>query len=319
MLPGRSDDAGTVPAGYRRNAGYEYREQIDRRGSGRTLLQHLAGRYRHSSESLWRTRIASGEVRLDGRTVPPETRLRCGQWLTRRRPPWLEPDVPLGFAVLFEDEHLLAVAKPRGLPTLPGGGFLLNTLLARVRERYPEAAPVHRLGRGTSGLVLFARTAEARGALCRAWRDGRVRKLYRGLAGGRPARERFDVAHPIGPVPHPVLGTLHAASPGGKPALSTVRVIEQREGHCLVQVQIQTGRPHQIRIHLAAAGHPLVGDELYGPGGRPAAGTQRRPGELGYRLHALRLELPHPTAARALHLECPAPALLRCRAEGGAE
>jgi 23S rRNA pseudouridine1911/1915/1917 synthase len=168
---------------------------------------------------------------------------------------------------------------------------------------------VHRLGRGTSGLVLFARTEVARRALARAWRDEAVEKAYRALVAGAPGRDAFSIAVPIGRVPHPRLGHVHAAAPGGKRAVSHVRVLGRREGATLVEVTIPTGRPHQIRIHLAAAGHPLVGDPVYGPGGVPVS-EPGLPGDPGYWLHAHRLGLEHPVTAVRLALECgPCPIL----------
>ncbi len=134
-----------------KNSGYEYREQIDIRGSGVTLLAHLTRKYRHSSEAVWRDRIERGEIFLDGRQIQWDTVLKSGLSLLWRRPSWDEPDVPLTYSILYEDDDLLAVAKPSGLPTLPGGGFLDHTLLTLVRKSRPEASPIHRLGRGTSG------------------------------------------------------------------------------------------------------------------------------------------------------------------------
>jgi 23S rRNA pseudouridine1911/1915/1917 synthase len=292
------------------NAGFEYREEIGPQAAGRTVLAWLARRYRHSTEAAWRERIASGEVRLDGEAALAMDVLRPGQSLVWKRPPWEEPAVPLGFAVLHLDEHLLAVAKPRGLPSVPNGGFLEHTLLFRVRRRYREAVPMHRLGRGTSGLVLFARTDEARRAVAAEWRAGRIAKEYRALVTGMPALEEFTIDTPIGVVPHPRLGRVHAASPAGKPAVSHVRVLATRGQGALVAVTIPTGRPHQIRIHLAAAGHPLVGDPLYVAGGMPGP-DPGLPGEGGYRLHAHRLALTHPATGRRLELECPLPVELR--------
>src|SRR5512139_1613185 len=115
--------------------------------------------------------------------------LRPGQSLVWRRPPWEEPAAPLSFAILHRDAHLLAVAKPRGLPSVPNGGFLEHTLLHRVRLHFPGAVPLHRLGRGTSGLVLFALTNQARREGAAAWREGRVSKEYLALVAGRPVRE----------------------------------------------------------------------------------------------------------------------------------
>ena len=198
--------------------------------------------------------------------------------------------MPLCAAVLFRDAHLLAVAKPRGLPSIPHGGlYLKHTLLHVVRRRWPEASPMHRLGRGTSGLLLFARTPEARRAVTTAWREGRVEKSYRALVQGVPERAEFTIDVPIGPVPHPRLGEVHAVSEAGKPSLSHVRRLAVRDDAALVDVSIPTGRPHQIRIHLAAAGHPLVGDPLYVAGGHP--GRRARPPRRG------RLLAPLPPAA----------------------
>jgi 23S rRNA pseudouridine1911/1915/1917 synthase len=293
------------------NAGFDYREQVGVRGRGQTLLAYLSGRYRHSGEALWRARIEGGEVLLDGAPTAPGVRLRAGQSLVWRRPPWEEEPVPLAFAVLHRDAHLLAVAKPRGLPTIPnGGGFLTHTLLHVVRGLAPAASPLHRLGRGTSGLVLFGLTAEARAAVSAAWRTPAVRKVYRALVRGVPAREAFTVEVPIGPVPHPRLGRVHAARADGRPSRSHVTVLAARGGDAVVDVAIDTGRPHQIRIHLAAAGHPLVGDPLYAPGGLPLP-EPGLPGDLGYRLHAHRLSLTHPATGRALLLECAPPPELR--------
>jgi 23S rRNA pseudouridine1911/1915/1917 synthase len=297
------------------NNGFEYREQIDRCRAGITVLEHLSRTYRHSSTEEWRKRLENGEVSLDGIKVSADVVLKPGQRLTWCRPPWEEPPVPLDYAILHLDSDVLVVAKPSGLPSIPGGGFLKHTLLALVREGYPEAAPVHRLGRSTSGLVLFARTARARSTLGEAMRRRKVTKIYRALAEGLPAHHVFTIEDAIGPVPHPLLGTVHAASSAGKPALSRVRVLERREDCSLVEVQIETGRPHQIRIHLAAAGYPLVGDPLYISGGSIHWTESGLPGDSGYSLHAERLCMRHPVTGQILDIHCPAPPKLRLRSE----
>lgn len=297
------------------NQGYEYRERIDHRGAGLTVLAYLSRTYRHSSEEEWRNRVESGGIFLDGLKVRADAVLKRGQRLIWRRPPWEEPDAPLSYAVLFEDEDLLAVAKPRGLPTVPAGGFLEHTLLRLVRKRTPEATPVHRLGRGTSGVVLFARTGRAKSALCAALRQNEVVKAYRALASGIPDLERFSIQVPIGPVPYLPLGTIHAASASGKRALSRVTVLERRTDTSLLDVRIETGKPHQIRIHLAAAGHPLVGDPLYIAGGGIREAGVALPGDSGYFLHAERLCLRHPVTGTFFEISCSPPPELRLRNE----
>ncbi len=274
------------------NRGVTYRERVDRRGSGIAVLAYLVRSWPHSDGPAWRERIAEGRVQVDGVAVGPDRILRGGDVLTWHRPPWVEPEAPAGLEIVHADPDLVVVSKPPGLPTLPGGGFLENTLQHRVRERFPDARPMHRLGRFTSGLVLFGRSVAMQRHLAAAFREGAIHKRYRALLAGTPVRDRFTVDAPIGPVPHAVLGTVHAAAPEGRPSSSAFRVVERRATDTVADVVIATGRPHQIRIHAAAAGHPLAGDPLYAAGGRPPEGCRALPGDPGYLLHAAELRFP---------------------------
>lgn len=289
------------------NAGYVHRERLGPEARGRTVISWLCERHSHSDESAWRERIERGELRLDEVTVGPESQLMSGRILAWHRPPWNEPDVPLSFAVLFEDDALLAVHKPSGLPTMPAGGFYEHTLLRLVQRSRPEATVLHRLGRGTSGIVLFARTDLARTALHRAFRDHTLEKHYRALSSGVASMDEIEITTPIGEIEHPILGRLHAACEQGRESRSLARVVSRRTSTTLWDVQITTGRPHQIRIHLASIGHPLAGDPLYGPGGVPAPGVRALPGDLGYLLHAHRLSFAHPVTGRLMKLVAPPP------------
>ncbi len=303
-------------AGTHFNEGCEYRERLGPDADGRTLLAYLSRRYRHSSRVEWAAHIASGRVLIDREPAHADSVLRRGCELVWKRPPWIEPYAPLSFDLLYEDENLLAVAKPAGLPTLPGANFLRATLLHQVRAYAPDAAPLHRLGRWTSGVVLCARNHHARTALMRQWSANKVGKRYRALASGLPDQVEMTISTPIGPVPHALLGSLHAATPQGKPSLSHVTVLERRSDSFLCDVRISTGRPHQIRIHLAAAGYPLKDDPLYGAGGLPAPDTRALPGDPGYLLHAAELTFRHPGTGCEIVIACDPPPLLRHSTEG---
>lgn len=295
------------------NRGYTYRTQVGSGAAGRSLIEWLTTTYAHSSAAAWRARLEGGEIAIDGRPTTGDPALRSGQVVVWSRPPWDEPDVPLAFDVVHEDAHVVAVAKPSGLPTMPAGGFLEHTLLTLVRARFGEIHPAHRLGRFTSGLVVFGRSHDAAAGLARAWRDREVAKHYRALVEGDPAWTARAITMPIGPVPHPVLGSVYAACAAGRAAHSRATVIERRHTTALCDVVITTGRPHQIRIHLASVGHPLTGDPLYTAGGLPGPQTRALPGDGGYWLHAHRLRLPHPVNGRWLHLEASPPDGLRAR------
>ena len=288
------------------NGGWSYREQVGPRAAGVRLLDYLAATRRHSTRDEWAGRLARAEVELEGAPGLGDELLQPGQTIVWRRPPWHEEDVPRAFDVIHEDDAVVAVNKPSGLPTMPAGGFLHHTLLTLVRARYPGASPLHRLGRHTSGLVLFARTREAAAALAKAWRDHEVKKTYRALGAGATRAEMYVIDAPIGPVPHPRLGTVQAACATGKASHSVATVLERRRHATLFRVDITTGRPHQVRIHLAYAGHPLVGDPLYDTGG----GLQAHPGlpgDGGYLLHAERLQFEHPVTSRSMSLAAPVP------------
>lgn len=297
------------------NQGWTYRDRVSGKSAGCTLLAFYSQRYRHSSAADWQARILAGQVQIDGHAARPDACLTAGQQLTYHRPPWDEPEVPLGFEVLHADADIVAVNKPAGLPVLPGGGFLMHTLLHQLRLRFPEAVPVHRLGRGTSGLLLAARSPLAKQHLSHQWRcssghsPSALHKEYRALIGPSTLPDHCVVDVPIGKLPHPDLGYIYGADPAGKHAHSQVRVLRRSADATLLSVVIRTGRPHQIRIHLAALGYPLLGDPLYQPGGTPALPTQRCPvpSDGGYHLHAHRLGFIHPKTEAPLEITAPLP------------
>ncbi len=255
---------------------------------------------------------------LNGLPASPGQVLTRGDSLLYHRLPWEEPDAPTDFVTLLEDDDVLVLAKPSGLPVLPGGLFLENTLLHLVRERHgPGSSPLHRLGRGTSGAILFTRNRPAARSLAKAMAERRIVKVYLALASGTGMPEAFTVDAPIGPVPHTLPATVNAYRADGRPSLSHVRVVRRlpEEKAAVLEVTIPTGRPHQIRIHLSYAGYPLVGDPLYRIGGIPRAdGVDEEltttPGATGYLLHSWKIRFPHPAKPGDVEVVCPPPTTL---------
>jgi 23S rRNA pseudouridine1911/1915/1917 synthase len=295
------------------NRGYAYTTIISGKYHGQALLTHLASLYPHSTPQAWQQNLDNGEVTLNGVTASGNESLISGQTLVWNRPPWIEPDAPRHFEVLFDDPHLLAVNKPSGLPTLPGGGYMENTLLRLVQKQSPDANPVHRLGRATTGIVLFAKTPQAAATLFANWNTPKIQKIYRALAQNIAEHDAYEILTPIGLVPHPLIRQVWAASPNGKPSKSLAKAISRsastaaNAGATTFEVSLYSGRPHQIRIHLASIGHPLVGDPLYGPTGQPLENLPGLPGDGGYFLHAQFLKFHHPITGEQINLEAPLP------------
>lgn len=314
------------------NAGHAYRDRVGAEAAGQPVSAFYAARYRHSGEAEWRRRLAAGEICRNGQRLRADGTLATGDRLIWHRPPWQEGAVPALPGPLFDDGDLLVFNKPSGLPVLPAGGWLEHTVLGQLERQVACGAlaaaagrprPVHRLGRYTSGLLLCARRPASRAWLSALLREGsRCRKLYRALLQpplpgsallALAPGESLTLTTPIGPRPHARLGMVWAAAPDADAdalaARSTLTLLRRAAGSWLVEVAIATGRPHQIRIHTAAAGAPLLGDPLYIPGGLPA--HRALPGDGGYQLHAHRLHLPLEDGG-LLELEAPLPPELAC-------
>lgn len=312
------------------NGGHVYRSRVTSADAGDTVLAYHVRHFRHSDEVAWRESIERGRVLVNGRRAAADDELSAGDELEFHRPPWREPEAPERFDVAFEDEHVLVVVKPAGLQVLPAGPFKARTLLELVRSSdvsRAAAAPAHRLGRGTSGLIAFGKTADGRSALARQFRELSLVKTYLAWVEGRRLPDSFAARQPIAKLAHGPL-QIFAAAEHGKPSLTRVRVLRREDAgehafgavgdargsrdrapsdrvpsdraqaeRALVAAQPITGRPDQIRIHLAAAGAPIVGDPLFGPGGTPKSDAP--PGKGGYLLHAAALSFAHPaTGAR---------------------
>lgn len=208
------------------------------------------------------------------------------------------------FAILHEDEQVLAVAKPAGVasqPTLTGDVGTLPWLVARhLGRRTAEVATVHRLDRETSGVVVFGKTPTATRALAAAFREGTARKEYQAIVAGR-LEGSGAIDAPLGPAPG--RKGAYAVRPDGAPARTRWEAVAHLgEEATLVRLLPETGRTHQLRVHLAHLGHPIVGDVRYGGPARAGAIEPKR-----FLLHARALALPHPSGG-TLALEAPFPA-----------
>jgi RluA family pseudouridine synthase len=202
--------------------------------------------------------------------------------------------------VLHHDDDLLIVAKPAGIPSDTTRDPHRDTLVARVHAHHPDATLCHRLDRDTSGLVVFARSARARQAMSRAFRERTVEKRYLAIIESPPTTERWEHRDFLGVLPRARgarVDRMGAVTRGGKPAHTRFLHLGSHGGHALVLAQPQTGRRHQIRVHLADSAAPIVGDTLYG-----AQPTAER-----FWLHALSIVLPHPADGTALAVRCPLP------------
>jgi len=296
----------------RANRGYTYRTRVADTDAGHTVLAFHVARYRHSDEAAWRDSIDLGRVLVNGQRVAPDEPLLAGDELEFHRPPWTEPDAPDSFEVAFEDDDVLVAIKPSGLQVLPAGPFKERTLLQLVRTSEASragAAPAHRLGRGTSGLVAFGKTALGRSSLAKQFRDFTLVKTYLAWVEGARLPDSFAARQPIAQLVHGPM-KIHVAAESGKESLTRVRVLRRESivgsdgvgevERALVAAQPITGRPDQIRIHLAAAGAPIVGDPLFGPGGTPKSDVP--PGTGGYLLHAAALSFAHPATGARIKL-----------------
>jgi len=253
--------------------------------------------------------IEDGHVKVDGRVVDTASRkVSAGQVLeidlvpTAESRAFVAESLPL--QIVFEDEHLLVIDKAAGMVVHPAAGnwsgTLLNALLAHHRgaASLPRAGIVHRLDKDTSGLMVVAKTLAAATALVRAIAAREVHREYRAIAHGRVAAAEFSVDAPIGRDPQSRVRMAVLAS--GKPARTDVLVLARGESTSALRCVLHSGRTHQIRVHLASRGHPLVADAVYG--GRPALGMQRQA------LHAARLEFAHPILALPLAFDTAPPA-----------
>lgn len=271
----------------------------------RWLAQHAGGLSRSRIQAL----IAQGLVEVNGRPAEPSYRVRPGDRILVSIPPpqplALVPR-PLPLRILYEDQDMLVVDKPPGMPVHPGPGHredtLVNALLARVRDLSGiggvlRPGIVHRLDKDTSGLLLVAKNDVFHQALAQQIKERRLQKGYLALVWGVPYPSEGEIDAPIARSPRD--RKRMAVVPGGRPAITRYRVLRSFPDCALVEVSPETGRTHQVRVHLQAIGHPLVGDPLYSRRKTPLLRRQF--------LHAHTLRFAHPRTGEEMVFQSPLP------------
>jgi 23S rRNA pseudouridine1911/1915/1917 synthase len=296
-----------------------------------SLVASIAGVSRTQAATL----IATDQVRVDGRHEKASYKPRKGERVEVWRPAptterSFEPE-SIALTVVLEDEDLLVIDKPPGMVVHPApgnwSGTLVNALLARGLSRdlgagargagsgeresgVPRAGLVHRLDKETSGLLLVAKNERAHRILAKAVADRRVIRQYAVLARGHLRSERVVVEKPLARDPRD--RKRMAVVQTGKPAKTTFVRLARFEGSELLRATLHTGRTHQIRVHLASVGHPVVGDTVYGAAARRrTATTEQEPTSGRHFLHAARLRLRHPSSGTLIDLRSPLPPDLR--------
>jgi 23S rRNA pseudouridine1911/1915/1917 synthase len=272
-------------------------------------------------ENLTRSQIQllnrSGAVRIEGRQDKAGYKIRGGETIeidiSALEPVPLTPEqIPL--QIYFEDQDLAVVEKPAGVVMHPGSGTRSGTLVHGLLFHFQNLSDVggksrpgivHRLDKWTSGLIIVAKNNVAHARLSRAFQDRQIQKSYLALVHGRPPHDTGTIQLSIGR--HPAVRTKMAAvAEKGRPAYTEYRVVEQFRGFSLLEVKIKTGRTHQIRVHLSAIGHPVVGDNVYGE--RQYNQFVKKHGELNrYFLHSAGLCFTHPCSQVPLKFHSPLP------------
>ncbi|MGA1695545.1 MAG: 23S rRNA pseudouridine(1911/1915/1917) synthase RluD [Arenicellales bacterium] len=280
------------------------------------VLPEVFPPYSRSQLQVW---LKEGRILLNNSVPHDRLPVRGGEILTLDLPvvepsSWVPQPVPL--SVVFEDDHVVVIDKPAGLVVHPGAGNSTGTLANGILHRYPQTAQlpragvVHRLDKDTSGLLVVALTEAARGALIRALEHRDVQREYLSVVNGTPiSGGRVDA--PIGR--HPRDRIKMAVTDQGKPALTDYRILERFHAHTYLALKLHSGRTHQIRVHMAHLGFPLVGDPIYGdrvrfPSGASANVMETLSAFRRQALHATMLGFTHPVTGELLSWVSPPPA-----------
>jgi len=283
---------------------------VSEREHGERLDRLIAARVTGVSRSFAQTLMKSGDVLVNGQPAKPAHRVRAGDQIVVMLPPVEPPEelepVYLPIPVLYEDEDIIVFDKPAGVVTHPAPGHEQDTLVNALKAIRPDLrlrpsdrpGIVHRLDKDTSGLIVVAKHEDARLSLLKQWQGRSVVKRYLALVHGVVEPDEGTVDAPISRDPRD--RKRMAVVPGGRPAVTHFRVRERFRCATLLELTLVTGRTHQIRVHMAFIGHPVVGDEVYGRRGFVVPVPRQF-------LHATYLKFTLPSTGKAIELETPLP------------
>ena len=290
---------------------------VAREQAGMRLDRFIRSRIPRLSRTRAQAIVRACAYRQDGQRRRASERVRAGEIVLLVRQRFVEPDVPLEYGILHDDDDVLAIDKPSGLPMHPTATYHRHTLTHLLRQRYGDRSPhiAHRLDRETSGVVLCGKHLGAERALKRAFENRLVEKRYLAIVRGLVELDEGVIDLPMASAREGLHLLMEVRPEDGAPARTRYRVLARGAAHSLLACEPQTGRQHQIRVHLAAIGHGIVGDKLYGPeGAEPflecieTGMTPTLAARLGHErqaLHAERIALPHPIAGGQLVVVSP--------------
>ncbi|GAB4205319.1 MAG: RluA family pseudouridine synthase [Sandaracinaceae bacterium] len=285
---------------------------------GQRLDRFLEWRIPRLTRDRAREIVEACARRSDGSPRRAWERVRAGETVCLVRERFREPEAPRTFGILYEDADLVVVDKPPGLPVHPSATYHHNTLTALLRARYGEGGPhiAHRLDKETSGIVVCAPPGPFEVRLKKQFESRTVSKTYLAVVRGVLDRDALRIELPM----RRARAGLHMCMevhPSGVEATTDLEVVARRADRTLVRLRPRTGRQHQLRVHLAAIGHPILGDKLYGPGAQAiffdviergmTPEARATLGHVRHALHAHRIELDHPRTGERCAFESPLP------------
>ncbi len=281
---------------------------------GERLDRYLAAQELSLSRSYIQKIIASGGVLVNNTPVKSSFRLHGEDTIRIAVPPEQEPDIRpenIPLDILFEDDQVLVVNKPKGMVVHPSAGHtehtLVNALLYHCHDSLSgingvlRPGIVHRIDKDTTGALVVCKTDEAHRFLAEQLAEHRITREYRAIITGHLPKEELTISGNIGRDPKDRKKMAVVPDPSGKPAVTHVRVLKYLNGYTYVSCRLETGRTHQIRVHLSHTGFPVLGDPLYGPRKSPVPHLE------GQTLHAMTLGFIHPVSGMQIFCEAPLP------------